>query len=147
MKRSKFFVPRGPRYLRAVDIPNDEVPWRIKQCREAAIGKPPEPKPVVDFHGDSRGLVLNATQWDVLEAAFGPESDDWIGHTVLLSTEAGVFRGGPRKGESYVTIRLRAVVDTPTKPADQRQPAPATANGLEHAEVNEVCEPSGNRDG
>ena len=145
MKRAKYFGNRGPGYLRAADILNDDIPWQIKQCREATIGKPPVPKPVLYFHGENRGLILNATRWDALEAAFGKESDDWIGHKVHLSPESGVFRGGDKEGKSYVTIRVRAVVDAPSGGGSTPPPL-ATANGLDHVEVDEANEPSRDRD-
>lgn len=128
MKRSKFFATPGPRYLRANDIINDGVPWQIKDCREALVGEPPVPKPVLHFHGVTRGLILNQTNWDVLEGAFGEESDDWIGHKVVLGVEQGKFRSGAKAGEPYVTIRVRPVAGA-RYGGGSPLPRRATANG------------------
>jgi hypothetical protein len=147
MKRSKFFAPRGPRYLRVADIAADDVPYVIKNVRAVMIGDPKEMKPVLDFHGVPQALLLNATNWDVLEAALGPESDDWIGHKVYLSVEQGKLRSGPEKGKPYETIRVRVVVEA----ADRPRPAPAadrpvsaTANG--HDRDADASAPPGDRD-
>ena len=106
MKRTNFFQNSGRRYLQPPDIPDGGVRLRIKDCREVEVGTPPHPKPVVYFHGEPRGLILNATNWDALEALFGPESDGWIGHAIHLFTEPGTYQG-----KSYVGMRLRAAAD------------------------------------
>ena len=43
-------------------------------------------KPAVALEGKEKKLVLNATNTDALNRKFGPQSDDWIGKTIMLSS-------------------------------------------------------------
>lgn len=52
-----------------------------------------EIKPVIYFVGEEQGLVLNLTKKDVLEQAFGSETDDYIGREITLSQGRTKFGG------------------------------------------------------
>lgn len=51
-------------------------------------------KPVVYFVGKDPGVVLNKTRWTALtELCQSEESDDWIGHWVVVTTGKVMFQG------------------------------------------------------
>ena len=61
-------------------------------------------KPVIYFRGERKGLVANKTNCMVLAAAFGPETDAWVGKSVVLGLEKVNFAGRMVDG-----IRVRPV--------------------------------------
>ena len=63
---------------------------------------------------DGKPLVCNGTNWDVIEALYGPESDDWIGKCITLWRDPSVKFKGKRTGG----IRVREIV--PSDGADEK---------------------------
>lgn len=63
-------------------------------------------KPTMNFIGNHKPLLLNNTNWMVIEAAFGEESDHWIGKTVEAYFDPNVMFGKDRVGG----VRLRIPV-------------------------------------
>lgn len=58
-----------------------------------------EEKPVMFFRELPKGLVMNKTNWGTCEKLFSSdESDDWIGHKVILAAIETVAFGEPVKG-------------------------------------------------
>jgi hypothetical protein len=43
-------------------------------------------KPSLSFEGEDQGLVLNKSNTELLIAAFGSDSNDWIGKQIVVST-------------------------------------------------------------
>ena len=64
---------------------------------------------------DSTGLVLNDTNLEALEEAFGPDSDDAIGGQVILFVDPDVRYGGQRVGG--IRIKLPRKANTKEKAA------------------------------
>ena len=77
-----------------------------------------EIKCVLWFNEDHRGLSINKTRVLILEAAYGPETDLWIGKRVRLYFDATVEMGGRRVGGVGVL--------TPPGVIYQAQPAAAS---------------------
>jgi hypothetical protein len=50
-------------------------------------------KPVAYFENHERGLVINASNFDILAAAVSNNTKDWPGHTILLKGEKVRFKG------------------------------------------------------
>jgi hypothetical protein len=69
-------------------------------------GQDAEEKNVLHFE-DCKPMVLNRTNWDTLEEAFG-DSDDWPGHKVKIRCTRTQFQGKATDG-----IRLEAIVPKP----------------------------------
>ena len=63
-------------------------------------------KLVAKFEGKSKGLVLNDTNLETLELAFGPDSNDAIGAQVVMYVDPDVRYGGKRVGG--IRIKLPA---------------------------------------
>ena len=71
-------------------------------------GDGPETWIVVSTNDENgKPMVLNRTNWDTLEEAFG-DSDDWAGHKVRIKTARTKFQGKPVDG-----IRLDAIKPKP----------------------------------
>lgn len=84
------YSARG-QWLKAEDIAGKEVELRIDSV--ALEGIPDrdthavQQKAVMYFSGTDRSLVLNVTNSQRLEEAYGPETDNWTGKPVVLYTE------------------------------------------------------------
>jgi hypothetical protein len=50
-------------------------------------------KPVLKFRGQEKGLVVNATNFDLLADAFGSNPSKWPGHNIILKGEKVLFKG------------------------------------------------------
>ena len=58
-----------------------------------------EKKPVLHFsESDAKPLILNKTNWLILEELFGRESESWNGKQVQLYNDPNVSFGGRRTG-------------------------------------------------
>jgi hypothetical protein len=97
------------KYLKSSDVkerPRIAVISHIEQ-EKVGKGQDAEEKHILHFEGDTKPTVLNRTNWDTLEEAFG-DSDDWAGHKVKIRTARTQFQGTPVDG-----IRLEAIVPKP----------------------------------
>lgn len=75
-----------------------------------------EDKPVMTFKEKIKPMILNHTNWSVLEEVVGSDdSDDWIGQKIVVYHDPSVMFGGKRVGG----IRLRA-----PKNVKQHEPEP-----------------------
>jgi hypothetical protein len=63
-------------WLKSTDIPDDQS-VRVVMDRVEVEEVGDGPKPVLYFQGKQKGLVLNKTNYGVIAAAHGDESDDW----------------------------------------------------------------------
>jgi hypothetical protein len=89
-------------YLRGADF--EDAPPRvliIKSVADEEVGKEREEKTVVRFHKEEKGLVLNKTNWRVIEKAYG-DTDSWPGKPIELFGVVVEF-----SGESQPGIRCR----------------------------------------
>lgn len=74
---------------------------------ELTNGDEKETKPVMSFRENgSKKMVLNNTNWILLEESFGDESDNWIGQKIELYLDPSIMFGGKRVGG----VRVRAAV-------------------------------------
>ena len=73
------------RYFKAEDVQDGELHVQIAQVAEdIEMGKHKEPKDVVYFVDNYKGLVLNATNALTLAKGLGDNSDDWVGRDIVL---------------------------------------------------------------
>ncbi len=74
------------RYLKAADLHGREVACVIShvatELMEGQHGR--EQKAVVNFRGKEKGLVLNQVNANTIADAYGDETDDWSGCTIIL---------------------------------------------------------------
>ena len=81
---------RGGSTLKCADLGQKEHLVQIESIREEEVGEERERKLVARFEGKSKGLVLNDTNLETLEMAFGEDSSDLIGAQVILFVDPDV---------------------------------------------------------
>ena len=89
MKSSDVFPSK---FLKASDLQGHEPIVTIASVvmEELQDGK----KPVAYFAGKEKGLVLNRTNWGMLEFLYGDESDAWVGQKIQLYAAMTTDRAG-----------------------------------------------------
>lgn len=99
-------------YLKASDFEKPKL-LTIKKFVEEDIGG--EPKPIVYFEEDQKGLVLNKVNGDSIEKISGSwETENWKGHRIVLFQSETDYQG-----KRVPCIRVRA-----PKPGAQLPPPP-----------------------
>jgi hypothetical protein len=78
-------------YLKAADLQGRQVTVKISRVEMKDIGE--EVKPVLYLEGKDKGLVLNKTNANSISAAYGDETDEWIGQEIVLYETAVEFQG------------------------------------------------------
>ncbi len=82
------------KWLKAADIKGrPPVAVVISNITMEEVGDDNGLKPVVYFQGKEKGVVLNKTNGAMIANTYGPETDGWIGKTILLRCEAVPFKG------------------------------------------------------
>jgi hypothetical protein len=99
---------RGGATLKCADLGQKEHLVQIESIREEEVGEERERKLVARFEGKSKGLVLNDTNLETIEAAFGPNSDDAIGGQVVAFVDPDVRYGGKRVGGIRLKLPKKA---------------------------------------
>lgn len=121
MRKADLFPSK---YIKAEDL-EDEVPVTIETLEMEEMldrdGKK-EKKGVLYFKGLDKGLILNKTNWDRVEAQYGEESDDWVGKKITLFAEAEA------RSETGWSARVKPARPMPKggglKPQQQSEPEP-----------------------
>jgi hypothetical protein len=108
------------KYLKSSDVKDRPRVAVISHIERETIGegKDAKEKHVLYFEGDTKPMVLNRTNWDTLEEAFG-DSDDWPAHKVKIKTARTQFQGKPVDG-----IRLDAIRPKPALKEDLNDEIP-----------------------
>lgn len=123
MKRADAFPSQ---YLQSSDIAGRKVRCVIEHIATETVGQDEEQrqKPVMYFKNGSKGLVVNATNWDTLADAYGEESDNWIGKSVVLHVVPTKFKGKATTGIRMKIPDKKAPIPIPQvqlKPVEQVQ--------------------------
>jgi len=119
MKISQAFAGE---YLRAADLMGRDVPVTVKRVVLEEVGKERDERPVVYFQGKAKGLVLNKTNANTIAAAFGDDTDDWIGADVVLYEASVDFQG-----KMVASIRVKLPPRAAAARAGRAVPAAVTA--------------------
>lgn len=90
-------------------------------------------KAVLSFEQGDKSLILNRVNFDTIEAAYGPETDDWIGKKLTMFVVNVDF-----KGKQVPAIRVRipaspAKAQAKVTKAQAFQPAPSQDEAAEDA--------------
>ncbi len=107
------------KFLKKEDFPSPEI-LTIKDCSLEEVGKT-DTRWVLFFKEKTKGIVLNVTKIKQLEAAYGDDTDGWIGKKVKLSHDPSVMMGTQQVGG----IKLSLPNNFP--PVQPRAPEPAAA--------------------
>ena len=114
------------KYLKAADLHGKTPTVIIKRVELAKMeGDDGETKPVVYFEKAVKGLVLNKTNANKISAAYGDDTDQWIGQPVTLFMAYVEF-----KGETVESIRLR-IPSVPKRANSPQAPLPPLASSLD----------------
>ncbi len=118
------------KYLKASDLMGRRVTVIMTEVRTEEVGRDKELRPVLFFKGKDKGIVLNKTNAKKISDAFGPETDDWFGQSIILF-EAMVDYGGDTVPAIRVAIPAPEVPDRVPGP---RVNGPAPAQRAVHAQ-------------
>jgi len=87
--RSQDAFPR--KYLQAADVKTKPIIAVILHLKMELVGQEKKEKPVL-YLEDQKPIVLNRTNFEALEEAFG-DSDDWPGHKTKITCARTSFQG------------------------------------------------------
>lgn len=110
------------KWLKKEDFPQPTV-LTIKGCTLEEIGGE-DTKWVLWLQERPKGLVLNVTKIRQLEAAYGHDTDHWVGNKVKLSHDPTVMYAGKMIGGIKLTTSTKVPVPAP-------QPAEAVTEGFD----------------
>jgi hypothetical protein len=82
----------------------------------------------LDIFND-RGLVLNQTNLKALMAAFGPNSENWVGQGVVVNRTLADFKGKPVPAIRLEPVRRRAITAPAVPPTPKLAAALAVRAG------------------
>lgn len=80
-------------YFKAADLGGQTMQVVIESVASEEVGQSKEICPVVYFEGHPKALVLNRTNANVIAAAYGDDSDAWLGAEVVLYATTTTFQG------------------------------------------------------
>jgi hypothetical protein len=117
-------------YLKATDLPQPRVLSMVTVTVET-IGEEKSSKPVLRFHGEQRGLVLNKVNSMEIAAWYGDDTAAWTGQPVELYSTTTFFSGRQvpcirvRRPPMQQPVQYQAPAPVqPYMPAQQQMQAP-----------------------
>jgi hypothetical protein len=117
------------KYLKSTDLQGRNISLTIDrvEVEEVGFGREKDHKPVVYFQRTKKGFVLNRTNSNTIKAAYGRDTDGWIGKPVVLFPAMVDFAG-----DTVEAIRVRvATTAAAAKPAPQHvDPEPPPHDGV-----------------
>ena len=107
------------KFLKSADARNKPIFATISHMAVELVGQGADQKkkPVL-YLEDRKPMVLNATNWESLEEAFG-DSDEWPGHKIKIKCERTQFQGKMTDG-----LRIDPIIPKPAPNDDFNSPAP-----------------------
>jgi hypothetical protein len=103
------------RFWKASDLPPRGTALKIAKLQLEKVGIDQKEKYTLYFKGQDKQLVLNGTNWDLIAAFCGADSDQWAGKDISLYPTQTTFGG-----KTVDCIRVRR-----PKPPQAQQPQPA----------------------
>jgi hypothetical protein len=104
MRSSEAFPSK---YLKSSDVKAKQKIATISHLETEAVGQDKREKPVLHFEDGLKPMVVNRTNFEELEAAFG-DSDAWPGHKVKIFCAPTSYQGKRVDG-----IRVQPIVPKP----------------------------------
>jgi hypothetical protein len=95
------------KYLKSSDVKAKQKIATISHLETEAVGQDKREKPVLYFEDGVKPIVVNRTNFEELEAAFG-DSDEWPGHKVKVYCAPTQYQGKRVDG-----IRVAPIVPKP----------------------------------
>jgi hypothetical protein len=107
------------KFLKSADVKERPRIATISHLAQEVVGQGQDAKEKHVLHfEEGKPVVLNRTNWDALEEAFG-DSDDWAGHKVKIKCARTQFQGKATDG-----VRLEAIVPKPAAKDDLNDEIP-----------------------
>jgi hypothetical protein len=110
MRKTEAFPAK---FLKSADAKTKPIFATISHMEMELVGQGADQKkkPVL-YLEDRKPMVLNATNWESLEEAFG-DSDEWPGHKIKIKCERTQFQGKTTDG-----LRIEPIIPKPA-PKDE----------------------------
>src|SRR5262249_20660594 len=107
------------KFLKSADAKTKPILATISHVAMELVGQGADQKkkPVL-YLEECNPMVLNATNWEALEAAFG-DSDEWSAHKIKIKCERTQFQGKMADG-----FRVDPIIPKPAPNDDFNSPAP-----------------------
>ena len=113
MDMSKFKAEGNSSDLKAKDFIGKNLKLKIERVETVTYPadekQPEQTRPVLYFIGKDKRLVLNGTNVKILCAAYGDDSEKWLGHHIGLSTVDYTAKG---YGHGWVIKPLDVELET-----------------------------------
>jgi len=90
------------KFLKASDLKGKSVSVHIGHVTTEEVAKG-ENKLILYFQGKEKGMVLNKTNANNIALIYGPDTDDWAGHEIVLFEAMVDFQG-----RTVAALRVRA---------------------------------------
>ena len=90
-------------FIKASDLQGQARRLIMDRVESEEVGE--DFKPILYFRGAKKGLVMNKTNANLIAAAYGPETDGWIGKEIELFPTQTEF-----KGQTVDCLRVRLYV-------------------------------------
>lgn len=103
----------GSNFLKASDLSSPLV-LTIERVTIETLQDGERPKLVIAFIGQSKRLVLNATNANAIAAWYGDDATSWTGHSIQLYPDTTFF-----SGRHVACIRVRRPQQPPHSPSPQ----------------------------
>ena len=111
------------KYLKAADLAGREVTVRMDYVEYETLRGQDDDQPVLYFLDDTKQLILNAINERTIKSAFGDETDDWHGGSIVLFPTTTQFGS-----EIVPCIRIR--IPAPVSATPPVAVAPSAEDGL-----------------
>ena len=86
-----------------------------------------EDKPIMYFNEEFKPFIVNSTNWNTIEEAYGLDSDEWVDHKIVLYHDPNVMFGKKKVGGVRVRI-----------PGAKAKPLTVRPDGVDTDETEEV---------
>lgn len=110
-------------FLSSNDL-NDELPATISHIKKEEVGSQRDPKWILYLNGIKKGMVLNVTNWKMIEKHYG-DTINWPGQPVTLYVIDTEFRGEPVQGIRVKIPKMKGPNTVPIRaprPSEPFQP-------------------------
>lgn len=118
MDASEFFKGKGT-YLNAMHLAAGDLEVTIKAVELERVGRDQEQKLVIYFDELPRAMIVNKTNFETLNEAFGPETSDWIARPATLYATKTEYDGKEVDG-----VRIRVAPKDYLPIAQRSKPKP-----------------------
>jgi hypothetical protein len=107
------------RFWKASDLPARGLLLKIAKLQLEPVGIDQREKYTLYFRGQDKALVLNGTNWDLIAAFCGADSDQWTGKDVIVYPTQTTFGA-----KTVACIRIRQPRRPPQAAPVAKQPEP-----------------------